>query len=712
MISAAHFGVIALRQALSLSHNQTMALIETLTEQISDPALRKALAREITQLKKRLSWGLVFEQHIPETTLLLSGPIRPGSIVYERRSSHPLRFEVEAIEGDELIVVPTAIGAQGESLRIGRTEVLVERRLGEPIYPALRSKGQLRRGDPSRRAHAVIEGENYHALQLLTYTHVGHVDLVYLDPPFNTGARDWRYNNNYVDSNDSYRHSKWLSMMEKRLRLCRRLLAPDGVLIAAIDEHEVHHLRMLLEQMFPEAQIQMVTVVINPKGVTQERFSRVEEYLVFCFFGAASISGVGDDFLTPQSDQDAGENDGRPRWKGLLRSGAASLRRDRESMFFPLLIDPDRGAVVGAGDALPLEEQPDFESRVDGLSTVWPVRSDGQLGRWGVGPETLRRLIANGYVALGGHDERRRTWAVSYLSRMHQEQIAAGVLEVLGHDERRNVIDVRYSDLAGRRVKTVWHRSRHDAGAGGSDLLTKFLGRPGLFQFPKSVYAVRDAMAVTLRAKPDAVIVDPFAGSGTSLHATMLLNAADGGRRQSILITNNEVEDEVARRLHRQGLFRGDPEFEAHGIFEAVARPRVSAAVTGQRGDGTLVPDEYFDGTSHADGFAENVEFFEIDYLDPLDVELGRTFHELLPTLWLAAGGAGERNGLEAGSSIAPAGVPYAFLFDPSGVQHLVVQLSHLGLRHARADRKALGRGRQRGRRSDGPGLRLPPRCG
>ena len=127
---------------------------------------------------------------------------------------------------------------------------------------------------------------------------------MYIDPPYNTGARDWKYNNRYVDAKDAWKHSKWLSFMEKRLRLARRLLKPDGVMIVTIDEHEVNHLGMLLEKLFPDAYRQLITIVMNPKGVTQGRFSRVDEYAFFCFFGGASTIGGGDDLLTPGIDDE------------------------------------------------------------------------------------------------------------------------------------------------------------------------------------------------------------------------------------------------------------------------------------------------------------------------------------------------------------------------------------------------------------------------
>ena len=146
-------------------------------------------------------------------------------------------------------------------------ELMVLQRFGEPIYPGLERSGQ--RG--ARRAgaghHAVINGENYHVLKALTWTHRGKVDAIYIDPPYNTGAKDWKYNNDYVEGDDLYRHSKWLAMMERRLLLAKELLNPaDSVLIVTIDEKEYLRLGLLLEQVFPEAHIQMVVRSSIPAG--------------------------------------------------------------------------------------------------------------------------------------------------------------------------------------------------------------------------------------------------------------------------------------------------------------------------------------------------------------------------------------------------------------------------------------------------------------
>lgn len=623
-----------------------MARIDDLISHVADRDLREQLSRAFNDMRRRKKFGLVFEEHIPETALLSGAGVHEGSqVVLRKEPSHAARFVVVGVDRDTATI--RAKGSdKATKMKLG--DLLVIKPFGEPVYPVLRPTGTVTRS-PDRPYHVVINGENFHALQLLLFTHEGKVDCIYIDPPYNTGARDWKYNNRYVDNQDAWRHSKWLSMMEKRLRLARRLLKPDGVLIVMIDEHEVHHLGLLLEDLFPDAYRQMVSVVINPKGVTQDRFSRVEEHALFCFFGSARVASIGDDLLTPLGDEEVDGTGGeRPRWKGLLRSGTNARREDRKNMFYPVLVDPDRGAVLDVGEPLlPIDKKPDFDKKINGLIPAWPVRTDGSLGNWGVGHKTLRTLVRKRYVSLGGYDPKRRTYGISYLARTAQEQIESGVLEIAGSDEARNVVDVRYTAPKARRIKTVWHRTRHDAGAYGADLLGALLGGR-LFPFPKSLYAVRDMLAAVVGKKPDALILDFFAGSGTTLHSTVLLNSLDGGRRRCILVTNNDVDEATERSLNAQGLFPGDPEFEKHGISYAVTTPRVTAALTGQRPDGSSVPGKYTwaGGGLMAEGFEENAAFFDLRYEDADNLEFRGQFEDIIPALWLAAGGQGDPTSL------------------------------------------------------------------
>jgi adenine-specific DNA-methyltransferase len=454
-----------------------VAKIDDLIDRIEEPELRQQINVAVAELQGQKTFGFVFERHLPEG-MATEGGVRPGRTV-RHRTDKAITGTVTAIDLPKGIA---NVDVDGESLNIPIAELLIVRRFGEPIYPALESTGQIER-KPAKPFHIAIEGENFHALQMLAYTHTGKIDCIYLDPPYNSGAKDWKYNNDYVDDNDRYRHSKWLSFMERRLQLCRPLLTPNGVLIVTIDHNEVHRLGVLLAQVFPSATIQMVTIVINPKGVTEAGFSRVDEYAYFVFFGLIQVRGAGDDLLTPAVDAEL--TDSGPRWKGLLRSGDDAQRSNREGMFYPVLIDAEQGRIIRAGEVLPPNKDPKPGQKIDGCTAVWPIRSDKTLGRWGVGPDTLNQLIELGYVSLGKYDAKRRTWAVSYLSEQFQMQIQAGILQVTQRDQKTGTVVVKYVDASSpaRRLKTVWHRTSHDAGAGGTDLLNRLMGgRPFPFR--------------------------------------------------------------------------------------------------------------------------------------------------------------------------------------------------------------------------------------
>lgn len=236
----------------------------------------------------------------------------------------------------------------------------------------------------------------------------------------------------------------------------------------------------------------------------------------------------------------------KPRWKGLLRSGTNARREDRKNLFYPVLIDESRCAVVDTGTPLLDDAPPDRKTKINGLTPVWPIRTDGSLGNWGVGHTSLKKLIDKGYVSLGSYDAKRGTWPISYLSRQAQDQIQSGILNIISFDETKNVVDVRYTSEAERRIKSVWHRSLHDAGAYGADYLRKMLGERS-FPFPKSIHAVRDTLAAVTKSNPGAVVLDFFAGSGTTGEAVQRINEEFGGKRSYILCTNNEngIADEV-----------------------------------------------------------------------------------------------------------------------------------------------------------------------
>jgi adenine-specific DNA-methyltransferase len=240
-----------------------MALLDQLLGRIEDLSLRQAVEAEVRQLKERTGLGIVFERHFPESVLLASNAgIELGDRVrFRTRPKERKTWTVEARDGDTI----TVRDADGAVEPAAVSDLLVVKNFDEPVYPTIRSVGSVRRGG-DRSPHLIIESENFHALELLGVTHSGRFDCIYIDPPYNTGAPDWKYNNDFVDDNDLFRSSKWLSFMEKRLRIARKLLKPNGVLVVTIGENEIFHLGMLLErkELFADALRQPVTICINP----------------------------------------------------------------------------------------------------------------------------------------------------------------------------------------------------------------------------------------------------------------------------------------------------------------------------------------------------------------------------------------------------------------------------------------------------------------
>jgi len=589
-----------------------------LIAQIEEPRLRERLSQEWAAATKEKKFGLVFDPHLPELLPLPGVRPRRGDLVAQRGGALTDLWRVRrtSAEGVAACARPEGMAA-GDLWQFPVDELIVVRQFGEPIFPALVPLGSVQNGPPDAPWHVLIEADNFHALQALDYLYAGEVDCIYIDPPYNTGARDWKYNNDYVDGNDSWRHSKWLAFMERRLRLAKRLLKPDtGVLIVTIDEHEVHHLGMLLEQIVPEASRQLVTIVINQKGVAQGRLSRSEEYAVYCFNPGAKLAPREDDLLAPDRADSIGTP--LPRWERLLRGGTNSRREDRPGLFFPIHIDPETPRIMEIGEPLPLGQAPDL-SNLQSRTLAWPLRTDGSLGNWRVSPPTLRQFLLDGLVRLGGFDAARGTWTVLYLGRKAQTQIAAGAIEIVGRDPETGAVEVAYTQGEQRSVKTVWHRATHDAGNYGSTLLRSILGGDSKFSFPKSIYAVRDAIGAVVCDRPNALVVDFFAGSGTTLNALNLLNAADKGTRRCILVTNNELSGEEAASLAARGYQSGDEEWEAQGICRAVTWPRSKFTILGRRDDGTPLPGEYLTGKPVERERARR--FVQIGFIDPATLD-------------------------------------------------------------------------------------------
>ncbi|MCB1737478.1 MAG: site-specific DNA-methyltransferase, partial [Gammaproteobacteria bacterium] len=504
------------------------------------------------------------------------------------------------------------------------------------------------------------------------------VDAIYIDPPYNSGAKDWKYNNDYVEGDDLYRHSKWLAFMERRLLLAKELLNPaDSVLIVTIDEKEYLRLGLLLEQVFPTARIQMISSVINPKGaVRASAFGRTDEYLFFVMMGEAAPLPVPLDIEWKVVRDRRAE---RLRWAELLRAGSHTRRSDSPNQFYPVFVrnSTDGPKFDSVGEPYFGEDWANLKPP-SGTVAVWPIRSDGSEGNWQNSALSLRRLIEKGYARLGKwHGENT---AITYLKRGEQKKVESGVFPIVGRKQDNSIL-VDESEYQPVFIPgTQWRIASHNAEQGGTNL--QKLMMPGRkFPFPKSLYAVEDALRFFVTKKPEAVILDFFAGSGTTAHAVIRLNRQDGGRRHSISVTNNEVAADEDKTLRKQGLSPGAPNWERHGICQHITMPRLSAAITGTTPEGQPIKGEYKfnDAFPMAEGFPANLEYFRLDFLDKDHVALGRQFREILPILWLRAGAVGPRPELTKNKPIPtmliPEHNPFAVLVEESRFADFAAEL-------------------------------------
>lgn len=383
---------------------------------------------------------------------------------------------------------------------------------------------------PDQPTNVIIEGDNFHALSVLNYTHPRKVDVIYIDPPYNTGAKDWKYNNRFVDINDTFRHSKWLSMMEKRLTLAKGLLKEDGVLICAIDENERDHLGLLLEEVFPDFESHCVTIVHNPRGVQGSNFSYTHEYAFFIFRKGLKVIG-------PRKIKDEDRD-----WSNLRNWGNESERADAKNCFYSVIVEKDK--IVGFGNVLSVKKHPKAQTERHGNQYfVYPIDRNAVERKWRYARQSIEQ--------------------VAHLLRA--KKTAAGYEIEIGKDFGT--------------VRTVWQDSRYDASVYGTQLVHALVPDTD-FDFPKSIWTVYDCIAPILYTRKNALVLDFFAGSGTTGHALMVLNKEDEGTRRYILCTNNE-----------------------NRIAERVTYPRIKKTIEGHK--------DYLDIT----GIPSNVRYFKTAFV-------------------------------------------------------------------------------------------------
>jgi len=388
--------------------------------------------------------------------------------------------------------------------------------------------------DHSKPTNFIFEGDNYHTLYTLNFTHKRKIDTIYIDPPYNTGNKSWKYNNDYVDTEDRFRHSKWLSFMNKRLRLARRLLKETGIIICAIDDYEFAGLKLLLDNIFGEQnRLGTCIVVHNPGGRQDEKFFPTAHEYMLVYAKNKTLANIGTLELSDDKIQQYKQSDelGSYKLRGFRRSGSNSRREDRPNLYYPIYVNEKTSEMSvkkfkGSIELLPIDD--------DGIERCW---------RWNA--ETFEEKKLN-YIEL----------------KKVKGNLGLYVKE-------------REQDNIGEKPKTIWHKPKYAAVSGTSTLKSIFNTTNKIFDYPKSVNLIIDVLQIT--TNKNSLILDFFAGSGTTGQAVLELNQQDKGNRQFILCTNNENQ-----------------------ICEEVTYPRIKKVI---------------EGYNDKKGIPANVKYFKTDYV-------------------------------------------------------------------------------------------------
>lgn len=354
----------------------------------------------------------------------------------------------------------------------------------------------------------IIEGDNYYSLNLLKFTHKNSFDLIYIDPPYNRPGQKFKYNNNFIESEDPWLHSSWLSFMSHRLKIAKELLKSDGVFICAIDEKEQEALGLLLQKIFPEHKIEIIVNQHSARGKQGKGISFCHEYHYILY------PNDNKRYIFPQ------EISNEDREYGHLRQwGSESMRDDPNvpgrSMFYPIYIKDSK--IIKAGEPLRegAKEPKPNEQTEDGMIKVWPIDKESVPRKWAIGRKSI------------------------------EERNKKGLLIVV-KNSKTNLFEIKHARETAP-VKSMWYDKRFDANAFGSRLLSKILGKEMKGMYPKSIYTLEECLKITIKHKKNAKVLDFFAGSGTTGHAVLNINKLDDGNRTFVMCTNNE--DKIASEV-------------------------------------------------------------------------------------------------------------------------------------------------------------------
>ena len=361
----------------------------------------------------------------------------------------------------------------------------VEERLRDslPVFKEVKDRAILS-DSPEAPNHILIEGDNLEALTALSYTHEGKIDVIYIDPPYNTGNKDFIYNDSFVDSEDGYRHSKWLSFMSKRLKIAKRLLSLSGVIFISIDDNEYCDLKLLCDDIFmPYCYVATICRQAIKGGTRALNIKTVHDYVLIYASHIESLKQFTGEEKEAIKFELSDEKGPFTKGRELNKWGAGSRREDSPSMWFPI-----KGP--------------------NGID-VYPLRNDGSEGRWRWGKKKLLKAVEDGDVLF---------------------------------ELRDNGTYIAYEKVREQKTMTkqfnTWFADNYINAKGSESVKAIFATLMSVFSYAKPVELIKDLFFMS--NNPEGIFLDFFAGSGTTLHATMQLNSEDGGHRQCILVTNNE----------------------------------------------------------------------------------------------------------------------------------------------------------------------------
>lgn len=354
----------------------------------------------------------------------------------------------------------------------------VEERLRNELPVLIEDKERaLTDAGPDAPNHILIEGDNLEALATLAYTHAGKIDVIYIDPPYNTGNKDFIYNDSYVDSEDSYRHSKWLSFMSRRLRIAKKLLSERGVIFLSIDDDEQANLRLLCDEIFGQSNFLANLIWEKKYTVANDAkyFSDNHDFIL-CYAKNKPLFKIGELPRTDEMNAAYKNPDNHPKgpWKATplhARSGSDASFSYTFKNGVTFRPPSGRFSAYSAETLRQFDENNEIWFGVNGNSTPSRKTFLCDLKKQGVVPRTIIPF------SMGGHN----------------------------HE-------------ADEEVKEIFNSK--------------------IFTSPKPTKLIK--LLLTVANFDNCYILDFFAGSGTTLHAVMQLNAEDGGKRQCILCTNNE----------------------------------------------------------------------------------------------------------------------------------------------------------------------------